>query len=288
MAKTTKRDIYQEVTDRIIAALERGVAPWVRPWDTTGIDGLPINGSTHRSYNGINVLLLWLTAMEKGYSDPRWMTFRQATALNAQVRKGEKGTLVTFWKIFEREQADGSIDKLPVLKHYTVFNAEQIDGLATADERLEVDPSVGHERAAAAVKATGATIRTGSSASYAPRTDIVTVPAPHDFHTVEDYWATVLHELVHWTSAPSRCNRVIDTDMHSDAYAKEELVAELGSAFLCAELGVHLEHLQHASYLDHWVRVLRADKRAIVRAASLARKATAYILPSAEVEVEAT
>jgi antirestriction protein ArdC len=277
----SKRDIYQEVTDRILNALEQGTAPWLKPWDSTGLDGLPLNASTGRAYNGINILLLWLTAYERSYTDSRWLTFRQAKALGGAVRKGEKGTLVTFWKVFEKKQDDGTIDKIPVLKHFTVFNVAQVDGLALTELDNHKQPPQGptYEAAQAVLDNSGAQVLHGKPyAYYSPTADHIGIPPKARFDSIEAYWATLLHELTHWTSHPSRCGRKVEGRFGSDAYAREELVAEMGSAFLCAQVGVPLEGLQHDSYLDHWIRILQEDKRAIIRAASQARKASEFLL----------
>ena len=142
MANGIKRDIYQEVTDRILNALEQGTAPWIKPWDSAGLTELPLNASTGRAYSGINILLLWLTAYERRYTDSRWLTYRQARAMGGSVRKGEKSTLVTFWKVYEKKQDDGTIDKIPVLRHFNVFNVAQVDGL-NLEASGPVNPSEG-------------------------------------------------------------------------------------------------------------------------------------------------
>jgi len=280
----SKRDIYQEVTDRILNALEQGTAPWLKPWDSAGLDGLPLNASTGRPYSGINILLLWLTAYERGYTDPRWLTFRQAKTIGGTVRKGEKSTLVTFWKVYEKKQDDGTIEKIPVLRHFHVFNVAQVDGLELeAADRPPIDPSDGFRAASELVAQSRARVMHGShKAYYSPAADVIGIPPASAFDTVHAYWATLLHELTHWTMHPSRCDRSVEGAFGTPAYAREELVAEMGSAFLCAQVGVPLEGLQHASYLNSWIRLLQDDKRAIFRASSQARKASEFLLAFAE------
>lgn len=278
----TTRDIYQEITDRIIEALEQGVVPWIQPWTSTKPQGLPANASTERPYNGINVVLLWLTAMERGYSDHRWLTFKQSTALGGTVRKGEKGTLITFWRILKRPNEKGELETLPILRHYTVFNVQQTEGLdLTAEALPEVDLGEDFPRAHQLLQDTGAHVADGAMASYIPSLDLIRMPPAAAFTSLGAYWATLLHELTHWTGAPERLARPHQGRFGDEAYAFEELVAEMGSAFLCAQVGVPLEGLQHPGYIDHWLKVLRDDKRALIRAASQARKASEFLLPAA-------
>jgi antirestriction protein ArdC len=296
-----KRDLYQEVTDRIVAALEAGVVPWVRPWNTR--EGLPLNGATGRHYNGINVLLLWLTALQRGYTSPEWYTFNQACAAvgltkdergrwiheaGKGVRKGERGTCVTFWRMITvgahaETQSDGESDEqeIPLLRGYTVFNRKQIDGLL--DVTPTAEPNAGESlrfhNADQFVTRTGAAVkqsRTALSPVYLPTKDEIVMPLLGCFVTVEDYYASLLHELVHWTGHPSRLHRLLTAKTETPEYAAEELVAELGAAFLCADLGV-TGHLQQPEYIAFWLGALREDKRAIFRAASAARKAAAYL-----------
>lgn len=297
------RDIWQEVTDRIIEALEQGTAPWLKPWsNVAGANGLPYNGLSGRAYNGINVCLLWMTAQEQGYSEPRWYTFNQAKQAagfkktgrkwvwkgkgkapeSAGVRRGEKGTTIVFWKPMEKEVVgdDGKpkTERYLILRNYTVFNAAQCDGLPGQAEVPAVDPAAGYARAAELAEATGATIQHGGNkACFIPSLDLIKMPQAGQFKTREAYWATLLHELVHWTAAEGRIKR--ETGIWgTDAYACEELVAEIGSAFLCAELGIPHETLQHPSYIDHWIKVLKADKRAVIYAAAKARHASEFLL----------
>lgn len=280
------RDIYSEVTDRILEALDQGVIPWHRPWKTTGnVSGLPSNAITNRCYSGLNILLLWLTSHQRGYRESRWLTFNQARQAGGMVRKGEKGTLVTLWKPFEKEdEQSGEKKKLLLLRGFTVFNLEQVDGLELSAEPSEPRLPM-NEAARQVVERTGANVQhRGNQAFYSPAADQITMPELAAFESEEAYWGTLLHELTHWTGHASRCDRFQEARTKAN-YAFEELVAEMGSAFLCAQVGVPLEGLQHPSYLDHWRKVLQEDNRAIMRAASLARQASEFILVGgAEIE----
>ena len=288
MATTrNRRDIYQEVTDTVIAALEQGVVPWSCPWDRRSNHSLlPSNATTGRPYNGINVLLLWVTAHLRGYPDSRWLTFKQAQAAGGQVRKGEKGTLCTFWRTYEATNDAGELEKRFVLRHFNVFNIAQVDGLEDEAEAAEpVDPVDGFEACADVLQASGATVHHGGDrACYLPTADVIHMPPASAFRSVRDYWSTLGHELVHWTGHTSRLDSLGASD--EAAYAFEELVAEMGSAFLNAQLGVGLEGMQHPSYIDHYLQVLRSDKRALMRAATAARKASEFLL-QATAEVQA-
>jgi antirestriction protein ArdC len=280
------RDIYQEVTDRIVEALENGVAPWVRPWNPShaGAD-FPRNGLTGRPYHGINVFLLWLTANAHGYRSHDWFTFNQARQKGACVRKGERGTLVTFWKMLSvRDKAAGELGtdrnkKIPLLRHFIVFNREQIDGLP--EVKAEPTPQRPEwERDAAVetfIRASGARFTEGGSrAYYSPSDDDIHVPPLATFTSREAYYSTSLHELTHWTGHASRLGRDLSGFFGSESYAREELTAEMGAAFLCAALGVH-GSLQHPEYIGNWIQVLKGDKKAVFRAASEARQVAEYL-----------
>lgn len=271
------RDIYQEVTDRIIAALEQGTAPWVRPWrNNPAAAGMPYNAATGRHYNGVNVLLLWMTGSANGYATPGWMTFKQAKERGAYVRKGEHGTQVVYWDRRQVEDKDkpGELKTVPFLKIFTVFNVAQIEGLKTAEP---LPLLAGPEHVEAFLANTGATIRhAGNSAFYNRRDDLIVLPTREQFQSLADYYATALHELTHWTGHESRLARDLGGRFGSESYAAEELVAEMGAAFLCASLGIEGK-LQHPSYIEHWLKVLRQDKRAIFTAAKHATSAADYL-----------
>ena len=282
------KDVYQSVTDQIVTALETGTPPWVCPWQAGSGDLAPANLSSGRPYRGINVLLLNLRAMSSGYSANRWMTFQQARGLGACVRKGEEGTPVVFFKMLERDGAmpvaanDYPGRKvIPLLRTFTVFNAAQIDGLPGA---LIPAPAAARdwnvcEVAELILLASQADIRHGGSrAFYSPSHDFIQMPERASFDSAEGYYRVALHELTHWSGHLSRCNRVLSSRTHIEAYAFEELVAEMGSAFLTNYAGL-AGHVHHASYIDSWLQALRNDKRLIFTAASLAQKAADYLLP---------
>lgn len=286
------RDIYQEVTDRIVEALENGVAPWVRPWHTDG--AFPRNGVTRRHYHGINVVLLWMTANACGYRSQDWFTFNQARQKGGMVRKGERGTLVTFWKLREVSDRDAAAlgqdrtKRVPILRHFIVFNREQVDNLPPA----EAEQPTRHdwerdERAESFIRATGARMEEGGSrASYSPPLDVINLPPLEAFHSRDAYYGTALHELAHWTGHPSRLDRDLSGSFGSEKYAREELTAEMGSAFLCAALNVS-GRLQHPEYIGHWIKTLKGDKKAVFRAASEARQVAEFlgaIRPAASTE----
>jgi antirestriction protein ArdC len=279
-------DLYREITDRIIAALEAGTPPWVQPW-SSGVDTLPMNASSKRSYRGVNVVLLALEAQTHGYALNRWLTYRQASELGGQVRRGESGTTVVFWKLRrlgvtadsypDVNEPDLHERVIPLLRAFTVFNVAQVDGLPA--ELAAVSPAMWEPEARAEelLLMSAATIRHGGAqAYYHSGTDEIHLPPRQAFSTGDPYYATALHELTHWTSHSSRCNRQLGKRFGDDAYALEELIAEMGSAFLCAHCRID-GHLQHATYVDHWLRVLRADKRAIFMAATKAQQAADYL-----------
>ena len=289
-AREPRGSLYDEVTASIIAHLEEGVFPWVRPWSKAlAAPGLPRNAVTGRAYSGINVLILWGAVIESGYPSQDWLTFRQALAAGGSVRKGERGRTVFYADRFvpkgEREAGDGSESGgepcgIAFLKRFTVFNVAQCeglpDGLVSAPAPLPEREL--HAAAEALIAATGADVRIGGAeAFYAPSADYVQVPPQPAFHHQIDYYRTVLHELGHWTGHAARLGRDQTGRFGSAAYAREELVAELASAFLCAALGIQ-PTVRHADYLGSWLAVLRADSRAIFRAASQASRAAEFLL----------
>lgn len=280
-------DIYQQVTDLIVAELEKGVAPWVQPWKAVGgvAGGLPCNGYTSRPYRGVNVWVLVVVGHNRGYGDPRWFTFRQANLLGAKIRKGEKATLVTLWrdlKVEERNDATGvrTEKSIPLLKSYPVFNALQCEGVPRLELAAErpAEPELRYKDLPPLLERSGAVVRTGGSlAFYSVDTDSIQVPPVSAFQGEEFYWSTMLHELTHWTSHPTRLDRDVKHKFASLGYAAEELVAELGSAYLCASLGVQGE-LRHPEYLGSWLKAFKDDKRALFRASTLAQRAADFVL----------
>ena len=282
--------LYSQVTDRIIAELEQGIVPWVQPWGSgegsAGL-GLPRNARTAKAYSGINILLLWDAVIRGGYASQSWLTFKQALELGGCVRKGEKGWTVCYADSFipkdEKERASkdgGDPQAVPFLKRYTVFNVAQCDGLP---DSVSPPPTPDHERelvprAEALIAATGASFQTGGEiACYIPKLDAIRVPPQTAFHDQINYYRTVFHELGHWTGHATRLARNLTVKFASDGYAREELVAELATAFVCASLGI-VPTVRHADYLGNWLQVLKKDARAIFKAASMASKACDYIL----------
>ncbi|TRW95224.1 DUF1738 domain-containing protein [Paracoccus sp. M683] len=284
-----KQDIYRQVTNKIIADLEQGELTWLKPWSGGNTDGKIIGPLRHNGlpYSGINILMLWAASVEAGFSSPFWMTFRQAQELGAHVRKGEKGSLVVYANTITKteEGADGTEEErtIPFMKGYTVFNASQIEGLPahyTVTPEPAPDPVPRIERAGTFFANTRATIRHGgNSAHYSPATDHVQMPVYEAFRTPEAYYATLAHELTHWTKHKSRLDRDFGRKSWGDeGYAKEELVAELGAAFLCADLALTPEPGEgHAAYIQSWLKVLRDDKRAIFSAAAHAQRAADFL-----------
>lgn len=295
MAKTTKRtpeapraDVYERVTAQIVAALETGTRPWMKPWAGNGVPTRPLrqNGVPYR---GINTVLLWMETAAKGYGSPFWLTYKQADALGAHVRKGEKSALVVYAGAIERtEQAESGEEierRIPFMKGYSVFNAEQIEGLpAHYHPAVSARPSLSDAERLPQVDAffaaTGAEIREGArGAFYSPTEDYIGMPPFGAFVSAEAHATTLGHECVHWTRHATRLNRDFGRKSWGDeGYAREELVAELGSAYLAADLGLAIEPREdHAAYISSWIKVLKNDKRAIFQAASYAEKAVAFL-----------
>ncbi|HEY9092237.1 ArdC family protein [Parasphingorhabdus sp.] len=282
-----RRSLYDEVTAQIIAQLEEGVFPWEKPWKCgNAVTGLPRNAISGRQYSGINILILWGAVIDGGYPSQDWLTFRQALAAGGCVRKGEKGRIIFYADRFtpdEDRQEQGEGDKprtIPFLKRFTVFNAAQCDGLP---ERLFAEPAPLperelHKQAEDLIVATVADFRTGGTkAFYNVGEDYVQVPPQPAFTHQIDYYRTAMHELGHWTGHKTRLGRDQSGNFGTALYAREELCAELASAFLCAALGI-LPTVCHADYLGSWLAVLRQDNRAIFKAASQASKAADYLL----------
>ena len=302
-----KRDVYQEVTDKVIAALEKGTMPWHRPWRSAvnhhgGI--FPSNALTGNFYSGVNVLLLWLAAEEQGYCVNRWLTFRQAQQLGGSVRKGETSTLAVIYKPFEVPAEDKAGNPLfddsgkplmvqrSMLKANPLFNIAQCDGLpehllksgdVIPDEEKETLSAEICNRVIAMYQASGVgvTFAPQDRAYYSPSKDSIVMPVRGQFFTEADYWSTLLHEMVHSTGHSTRLNREGITSSSrkfgDPVYSFEELIAEMGSAFLCAQLEV-LGEVNHESYIEHWLGVLREDKKALFRACKQAREASEFLL----------
>ena len=285
----SQNDVYARVTNKIIADLEQGNLTWSKPWNSEHLEGqvmLPIRWNKI-PYTGINSLMLWGTAAEKGYILPYWMTFNQAIEMKASVKKGEKGTQVVYANKLTKEETDDNgetkTNQIPYLKAYTVFNASQIEGLPESYYKVPESPAISSEQRIETLEdfftQTKADIYTGNKASYHQTADRIQMPPFECFEKATGYYATLAHELTHWTKHPKRLNRDLGRKHNGDeGYAKEELVAELGACFLAASLGFEpLPEEGHAAYIQSWLKVLKDDKRFIFSAASQAQKAVEYI-----------
>lgn len=299
-----KQDIYTQVTNRIIEALERGVAPWVCPWSSKG-GGFPVNAATGHQYQGINILLLWIAAMEHGFSTDRWLTYRQALNAGGHVRKGEQGHLAVLYKPMSRPEVDQNgqpvLDEetgqqvevhYAVIRSFVLFNVDQCEGLSEEVRGLSPENDWHFDPVTAADEViwnSGAVIRHGGNrAFYRPSADVIQMPEQSAFFGSEHYYATLLHELAHWTGHASRLNRegiVQPPGYNKQDYAFEELVAELGAAFLCTQLGIQGD-LRHEGYIESWLKVLRGDKKAIFKASGQARQASEFLLASPAKQLE--
>jgi antirestriction protein ArdC len=285
-----RTSLYQEITEKIITELEAGRVPWVQPWGTSAAKAalaMPKNAATERRYSGINVLILWAAVIERGFAGQSWLTFRQALGLGGNVRKGEHGTTVVYADRFtpdqERRRAERDGDEpnaIPFLKRFTVFNTDQCENLpeALATAPVPVPEGLILPHAEALIAASGADFRIGGErAFYSPIHDFIQVPRPEAYFESINWHRTAVHELGHWSGHSSRLGRDMSGGFGSALYAKEELIAEMTSAFVCASLGI-VPTVRHAEYIGSWLEVLRDDDRAIVRAASAASKAADYLL----------
>ncbi len=285
-----RTNLYQEITDKIVAELEAGRVPWVQPWGTAAAKAplaMPLNGSTGRKYSGINVLILWGAVIERGFAGQSWLTFRQALSLGGHVRKGERGTSVVYADRFtpedERRRAEETGDTpgaIPFLKRFTVFNTDQCAGLP--DEIASVAPpplpDLIEPQVEALIGATRIEFRIGGArAFYDPVHDFVQVPPPQAYFEPINWHRTALHETAHACGHASRLNRDLSGSFGSKRYAFEEIIAEISSAYLCASLGI-IPTVRHADYIGSWIEVLNEDNRAVVRAASAASKCADYLL----------
>jgi antirestriction protein ArdC len=296
-----RQDVYTRITAAIVTDLEKGTRPWVRPWSATHAAGRITRPLRHNGepYSGINVLSLWASSSAQGFSAPIWMTFKQALDLKAHVRKGEKGSPVVYANSIRRTETDGASGddierEIHFLRGYTVFNVEQIEGLPAQyyapSDRPRLDAPARIATAEQFFAATNAEVSHGGSrAFYRPSVDCIVVPMFEAFRDAESYYATLAHETTHWTAHSSRLARDFGSKRFgSEAYAVEELVAELGAAFLCADLDLALEPREdHASYIANWLQVLTNDNRAIFTAASHAQRAADYLHRLHFVEQEA-
>lgn len=283
MASKAKVDEFAaKVTERIVSALEAGTAPWQKDWESA-FSGLPRNHISGKEYRGFNAV--WL--LVQGRSDPRWLTYNQAAKMGLQVRKGEKGTQIEFWRFFDEKKvpsATGGVEvvrekrKFPICRFFTVFNGEQIEGMPELASTVHNEWE-SHAEAERLLVATKADIQhiAGDRAAYSPRLDTIYLPQREQFMSASGYYATALHELGHWTGHPSRLNRDFGKSMASEEYAKEELRAEIFSMVVGQKLGVVRDQANHASYIDHWVGFLKRDPREIFRASRDAFAIQSYV-----------
>jgi antirestriction protein ArdC len=278
-----KRDLYAEVSARIVAELEAGAAPWVKPWSATPGANTPCNAISNRPYSGSNVVLLWMA--QAGYRTPRFLTFKQALELGGNVRKGERGTKVFFVKQLQvRDQGaneNSSTRLIPIMRGYTVFNVDQCENLpdsviAGAPMRVH-NPDTRDELADDFLHSTGADIREGhGEAFYVPSHDFISMPAFAGFKGADHFYNVAFHELGHWSGHKSRLDRDLTNRFGSRSYAAEELIAEMAAAFLCSEFGFDGD-LRSAGYIANWIDLLRADKRTFFTACSQASKVADYL-----------
>ncbi len=299
MTKETFVNVYDRVTSKIIADLEQGVRPWQKPWSGENAGCRIVRPLRHNGepYNGVNVLLLWGATLEKGYLNPTWMTFAQAEEYGAHVRKGEKSSFIVYankTKKTETDEHTGESEEkeCSFLRGYNVFNIDQIEGLP---ERFykhathQPEPTLGQrvDEVDHFIRNTGALIRHGGNrAFYAESTDYVQMPLIDAFKDSESYYATLSHEVTHWTKHKTRLDRDFGRkDWGDKGYAKEELVAEIGSAFLCADLGITPEICEdHAAYIDHWLKALKDDRKLIFSAAAHATRAVEFLKSKQSIE----
>jgi antirestriction protein ArdC len=275
------RNLHSEITARILAALRAGTVPWRQPWAAQASGAMPRNAISGRPYSGANVVLCWLTAQERGYTSPAWLTFKQAQEAGGTVRKGEKGTTVLYVSHFMKKDDKGNALAIPFLKAFTVFNVCQCDGLpAKLAGNAEPKARNPHDRdpvADAFVATTGADIQEqGARAVYSRSLDCIRMPTFASFNSADTFYQTLFHELTHWTGHKSRLDREFGKRFADASYAAEELVAELGAAFLSAEFQFNSEEAS-AAYIAGWIKVLEDNEKLFVAAASAASKAVEFM-----------
>ncbi len=283
-------DVHAEITKAIIAAIENGPGDFQLPWHRPGVClERPKNAVTGHRYSGVNILALWASGMERRYESGLWASYRQWRELGGQVKKGEKGTVIVFCKELTVEVEDEATgDMNPETRLFArasrVFNAAQVDGFELSVPEVR-DPAQLLADAEAFVEGTGAVVEHGgSSACYIPARDIIQMPLRERFtgtdtsSATESYYSTLCHELTHWSGAPHRLDRDLSGRFGTESYAMEELVAELGSAFLCADLGISpAPRADHAAYLAGWLNIAKEDPRALFTVASKASQAVAFL-----------
>jgi len=282
-----KFDVYQDITDQIVNALEAGTPPWRKPWtgDSAGF-AMP-KRANGEMYKGINVLVLWMMAEQRGYTSETWFTYRQAKEASGQVRKGEKSTTVIYFNTVKAEDEQGEEKTIPFAKAYRVFNTDQIEGLPAEFYLNPTEPrdlgTVADPELEAFFVSTGAKIVTSDKplAYFAPADDLIHMPPIETFHSANGYYATLAHEHIHFTGVEKRLGRY-GKHSNKQEYAFDELIVEIGSCMLCAQLGLTPQFDQSAAYIEGWLKALKDDKRLIFKAASAAQKATDYLLEASK------
>lgn len=287
-SKRSSRDVAAEITDLIIRKLEEGVAPWSRPWQTCGSGARPLRHSGD-PYRGVNALYLWALGDAHAYRSRYWMTRRQAEALGGNVRRGEGGAISVYYSSFRKHETHPQTGReversIRFLRHYLVYNADQIDALPAWYYAPDLPPApIAESDRQAAIDAFFAAIPAdvrhgGGQAYFSPTFDYIQLPARSAFRTMDFYASVRAHETVHWSGHSNRLGRTFGKRFGDGAYAMEELVAEVGAGLVCADLGLpNVLHDSHASYVGHWLRILRGDKSAIIHAAAKAEQAFAYL-----------
>ena len=284
-----KKDIYQEITNQIIADLEKGTPIWEQPW-RKGFLGFPINVFSKSFYSGINTLILWLRQSRTGFETSQWLSFLQVKKLGGSIKKGERATAIIFYKKLVIVDEENEEEKtIPFLKTHSVFNLSQTEGLEHLIKKFSSKEKPNFkdvERAEKLIKESKANIAFApiDRACYLPIEDKILIPKKKQFKTQEGYYSTAFHELSHWTGHKSRLNRAVRNKQGSKAYAFEELIAEISASFVCCHLGFEYS-TQHSAYIKSWLEVLKEDKKAIFRASSQAQKATEFILENFQGEV---
>lgn len=272
-----KRNIYKEITNTILESLEQGTVPWQRPWHSTG---LPTNARTGKEYRGINIWLLSIAATTRGFSSNEWCSYKQAKALGGNVRKGEKGTAIIFWKMLQSKDKAGEKTSFPMIRMYTTFNVDQCDGITPKQSEQEASTAAPDVQAEALVNdylRTGPRLeRNPSQAFYSPERDLVSLPSLDAFANTRGYYSTLLHEMGHSTGHVTRLDRegITNPTLFGDhLYSKEELIAEMSAAMLCGVCGLEPDYENNAAYIACWVKVLKGDDKLVVSAALKAQKA---------------
>lgn len=277
----TRSDTYQLITDQFVEALEQGVVPWQKPWNVD--TDLPRSLATRRPYRGINIFILMVAALARGYESPYWVTYKQAKKLGGQVRGGERGTQIVLWRRIDVEDKDrpGETKRIMLLKHFTVFNVEQCDGVkapVTVTEEREFTPSERADAIVASYVERGPSLgHGGGRAFYRPSEDHVQMPRPETFDGDDAYYHTLFHELGHSTGHESRLARTFDR-FGSGPYSREELVAEMTACFLASDAGTDMCFENSAAYIGHWIESIKDDPKAVVTAAGAAQRAADLIL----------